>query len=85
MDPLEVYKHYGCQQDKAKVECGEYPSVDFNIFKESAIQEITANMVGFGTDQSQMVIIEYDKGYGYFLIKRIPKEYGAPHGAPPET
>ena len=82
MDLLEIYKHYGGEQDKAKVKSGECPSVDFSIYKESDIEEITANMAGFGTKQSQMVIIEYDKGYGYFLVKRIPKKYGASISAP---
>lgn len=85
MAPLEIYNHYGYQQDNTKVASGEYPLVDFNVYREADIKEVTANMAGFGIEQSQMVIIEYDKGYGHFVVKRIPKKYGASGDAPPEN
>lgn len=85
MTPLEIYRHYGYRQDNEKVESGKYPSVDFNIYREANIKEVTANMAGFGIEQSQMVIIEYDKGYGHFVVKRILKKYGASGDAPPEN
>ena len=82
MDAIKIYEHYGCQEDKKKVESGEYDSVDFLIGKEEDVKELTANMAGFGTKESQMVIIEYDKGYGFFIAKKIPRKYGASADAP---
>lgn len=84
MDALEIYRHYGYQHDEEKIEAGELSSIDFNIYREADIKEVTANMVGFGIEQSQTVIIEYDKGYGFFLVKRIPKKCGTPKDAPPD-
>ena len=52
---------------------GEYKKVDFLIGKEEDIKELTNNMAGFGIEESQTVIIEYDKGYGHFIVKRIPR------------
>lgn len=79
---MEIYDHYGRQQDYEKVKAGEYSRVDFLEGKEEDIRELTADMAGFGCCQSQRVIIEYDKGYGYFLVKRIPVKYGASENAP---
>lgn len=79
---IEIYDHYGRQQDYEKVKAGEYSRVDFLEGKEEDIRELTADMAGFGCNQSQRVIIEYDKGYGYFLVKRIPVKYGASENTP---
>ena len=74
---LEVYQHYGMEQDKKDVESGNLKGVDFLIGKEEDIVKLTRNMAGFGAEKSQRVIIEYDKGYGYFIVKRSQMEYGA--------
>ncbi len=79
---MEIYDHYGRQQDYEKVKAGEYSRVDFLEGKEEDIRELTADMAGFGCNQSQRVIIEYDKGYGYFLVNRIPVKYGASGNTP---
>lgn len=67
---IEIYEHYGLDKDMEAVKKGEAENVDFLIGKESDLAELTGNMAGFGTDQSQTVTIEYDKGYGYFVAKR---------------
>lgn len=77
---MEVYSHYGLKRDEAAIKRGEIESIDFYIGRECDLPELTNNMAGFGTDQSQTVIIEYDKGYGYFAVKRIKR--GAPKGTP---
>lgn len=79
---MEIYRHYGMEEDKKAVAAGEIKGVDFVIGKEADIEELTRNMAGFGTEQSQRVTIEYDKGYGYFIVKRTQMEYGAPKEAP---
>lgn len=78
----EIYQHYGIAQDKKTVKEGRAEHIDFLIGKEEDIQEITRDMAGFGTGRSQKVIIEYDKGYGYFIAKRIPMNYGASEETP---
>ena len=77
-----VYEHYGVESDRRFVESGEISGIDFLIGKEADIKELTADMAGFGTAQSQKVIIEYDKGYGYFIAKRIKMDYGTYRNAP---
>ena len=77
-----VYEHYGAKFDREEIEKGKISAVDFLIGKEDDLQEITANMAGFGTNQSQRVIIDYDKGYGYFIAKRIKMDYGTHRNAP---
>lgn len=67
---MEVWKHYGFERDKKSAEDGKI--VDFKIGKEEDIKDLTADMAGFGTDQSQEVTIRYDKGYGYFVVTRNP-------------
>ena len=58
---LEVYQHYGMEQDKKDVESGNLKGVDFLIGKEEDIVKLTRNMAGFGAEKSQRVTIEYDK------------------------
>lgn len=79
---VEIYQHYGIESDKKSVKDGTLKSVDFLIGNEADIGELTHDMAGFGTEQSQKVIIEYDKGYGYFLVKRILMDYGASEETP---
>ena len=82
MDAVKIYEHYGCQEDKKKVESGEYDSVDFLIGKEEDIKDMTSNMAVFVTEESQMVILGNDKGYVLFIAQRIRKKYGASADAP---
>ena len=79
---IDIYRHYGIEEDKKSVEDKKVKSIDFLIGKEEDIKDLTCNMAGFGTNQSQKVIIEYDKGFGYFVVKRIKMEYGAPKETP---
>lgn len=79
---LEVYQHYGMEQDKKDVESGKLKGVDFLIGKEEDIVKLTRNMAGFGAEKSQRITIEYDKGYGYFIVKRSQMKYGASKEAP---
>lgn len=53
-----------------------YEAVDWGIAEVARVKEMTGNLAGFGTDRSQRVIIDYDKDYGYFVVRRIPMEYG---------
>lgn len=79
---LEVYQHYGMEQDKKDVESGNLKGVDFLIGKEEDIVKLTRNMAGFGAEKSQRITIEYDKGYGYFIAKRSQMKYGASKETP---
>ncbi len=78
----EVYQHYGLEKDKKEVELGKISGVDFLVGREKDIDQLTRNMAGFGTEKSQRVTIEYDKGYGYFIVKRSQMEYGASKETP---
>lgn len=49
---------------------------------EHKIKELTADMAGFHEEKSQRVIIDYDKGFGTFLVRRVYMDYGTPEGAP---
>lgn len=82
MNAVEVYKHYGIKEDYKAVASGESKGVDFLVGKKEDIEKLTANMAGFGTEQSQRVTIEYDKDYGYFLVKRTLVGYGASKDTP---
>lgn len=75
-DTTKVYEHYGVAEDYERIKSGEYEAVDFFISREEKLKEATANMAGFGTAKSQRVIIDYDKDYGWFMVKRIPMDYG---------
>ena len=76
-DTMKVYEQYGASEDMERIKSGEYKSVGFMIGREADLKELTANMAGFGTGKSQRVIIDYDKDYGWFIVRRIPMEYGA--------
>ena len=78
----EIYQHYGIDQDKKTIQEGRLERIDFLIGKEEDIQDLTHDMAGFGTERSQKVIIEYDKGYGYFIAKCVPMNYGASEETP---
>lgn len=77
-----IYKHYGADEDMKKIKSKESPYIDFKIGSEESIKTLTNNMMGFGTSQSQRVIIDYDKGFGYFMVKRIPMQYGTHEDVP---
>lgn len=78
---LEIYQHYGMEQDKKDVESGKLKGVDFLIGKEEDIVKLIRN-IGFGAEKSQRITIEYDKGYGYFIAKRSQMKYGASKETP---
>ena len=64
---IEVYKHYGLDLLKMEENGEEH---DWGICKKEDVEGCTGNMAGFGTDQSQRVIIDYDKDYGWALVRR---------------
>ena len=71
---VEVYRHFGLDLLKMKDENLEH---DWGICKKEDAEKCTRNMLGFGMEQSQQIIIDYDKDYDYVLLRRIEKEYGA--------
>lgn len=79
---FDVYQHYGMEKDKEDLEAGKITGVDFMVGREEDIEKLTKNMAGFGTENSQRVIIDYDKGYGYFVAKRLQMKYGASKETP---
>lgn len=76
-DTTKIYEHYGAAEDYERIKSGEYPAIDFKIFRKEDLKEATADMVGFGTAKSQRIIIDYDKDYGWFMVKRILRDYGS--------
>ncbi len=82
IDAHEVYKHYGMEKDLEAVKNKEIEGVDFLVGREEELETLTANMAGFGMEKSQRVIIEYEKGYGYFIVKRILTEQKASKDTP---
>lgn len=77
-----IYQHYGLGEHIQDIKSGKIEAVNFAIGPEDKISEATANLAGFGCDRSKRIIIEYDKGYGYFMVKEIPMDYGASADAP---
>lgn len=75
-DTTKIYEHYGAAEDYECVKSGKYSAVDYEIFRKEDLKEATADMVGFGTAKSQRIIIDYDKDYGWFMVKRILMDYG---------
>ena len=76
-DIMKICEHYDAFEDVKCIKSGEYKSVDFMIGREADLKKLTANMAGFGTGKSQRVIIDYDKDYGWFIVRRILMKYGA--------
>ena len=68
---MEVYKHYGLDLLKMK---GNKEEHDWGICKKEDARKITGNMAGFGMDHSQRIIIDYDRDYGWTLVRRYEKE-----------
>ena len=65
---VEVYRHFGLDLLKMKDENLEH---DWGICKKEDAEKCTRNMLGFGMEQSQQIIIDYDKDYDYVLVRRI--------------
>lgn len=79
----QIEHHYGLMDHISEIKSGKINGVDFMIGAEEEIEELTANLAGFGCDKSKRIIIEYDKGFGYFMVKQILMEYGTPQDVPP--
>ena len=73
--PEEIYRHFGLDLLKMKDEGLEH---DWGICKKEDISGRTGNMAGFGIDQSQQVIIDFDKDYTWALVRRYRKKYETP-------
>ena len=70
---IEVYKHYGLDLFTMKENSEEH---DWGICKKEDVAECTGNMAGFGMDQSQRIIIDYDKDFDWTLVRRYRKKDG---------
>ena len=77
----ETVLHYCTKQEMAEL-FYRYKGLDWKIGNECDIKELTSDMAGFGTEQSQRVIIDYDKNYGKFLVRRIYMDYGVSNDTP---
>lgn len=71
---IEVYKHFGLDLLQMKENGEEH---DWGICEKENAGKLTGNMAGFGMDQSQRVIIDYDKDYGLVLVRRYDAKCGA--------
>lgn len=69
-DISETYNHYGLDLLEMKKN-GEVH--DFLIYAVEKAKEATGNMVGFGMENSQQIIIDYDKKYDRVLVRRVRK------------
>lgn len=67
--------HYCTKQEMADA-FEKYGGLDWVIGEEDALKELTADMAGFKPEKSQRVIIDYDKGFGKFLVRRSYMDYG---------
>lgn len=76
---MEVYEHFGLDLLQMRDEKMEH---DWGICKKEDAQKCTRDMLGFGMDENQQIIIDYDKEYDWVLVRRYRKEYGASHDAP---
>lgn len=86
MECLDNFKdgtvlHY-CTKQEMEGLFYRYGGLDWKIGNECNIKELTANMAGFGIEQSQRIIIDYDKNYGKFLVRRIYMDYGVSNDTP---
>lgn len=75
-DTTKIYGHYGAAEDYERIKSGELKAIDIHIVREDELKELTADMAGFGMAKSQRIIIDYDKGYGWAIVKRILMEHG---------
>ncbi len=66
----EVYKHFGLDLIKMLENAEEH---DWRICSKEDAEECTNNMAGFGMENSQRIIIDYDKDYGWILVRRYVK------------
>lgn len=75
-DRTRVYGHYGLTGDYERIKSGKLGAIDIHIVREDELRELTADMAGFGMARSQRIIIDYDKGYGWAMVKRILMDHG---------
>lgn len=77
----ETVLHYCTKQEMEELFC-RYGGLDWKVGNECDIKKLTADMAGFGIEQSQRIIIDYDKNYGKFLVRRIYMDYGVSSDTP---
>ncbi len=75
----EVYEHFGLDLQQMLEQRQEH---DWGILKREDAEKCTRNMMGFGMGQSQRIIIDYDKDYGWVLVRRIRRGCGAVENTP---
>ena len=67
----EVFQHVGLEIETLKQQIGnDLDFLDWAICKTEDAAALTGNMAGFGMEHSQRIIIDYDKEYGYILVRR---------------
>lgn len=80
----DIFSHFGISVEamKQQVKQGEVEKIDFRVCEKKNAKEATANMSGFGMEESQRIIIDYDKECDLVLVRREVRKYGASFDAP---
>ena len=78
---MKVYQHFGLDLLEMRDKELEH---DWGICKKEDAKRCTRNMLGFGMEQSQQIIIDFDKNYGWVLIRRYKKSNETFYDAPQE-
>ena len=75
----DIFSHFGISVEamKQQVKQGEVEKIDFRICEKKNAKEATANMSGFGMEESQRIIIDYDKECELVLVRREVRKYGS--------
>lgn len=69
----EIYRQYGLDLMEMKKKGEEH---DWGIREKEKAEELTGNMAGFGMDQSQRIVTDFDKDYRWTLVRRYKKDTG---------
>ncbi len=69
----KVYQHFGLNLPEMKEKGQEH---SWGICKKEDAAECTRNMAGFGMEESQQIIIDFDKDYEWVLVRRYRKGCG---------
>lgn len=76
----ETFIHFGLGTLEELKKVGK--EFDFIIYKSEDARKVTGNMGGFGLEQSQRIIIDYDSNYDKVLVRREDVTYGASKDTP---
>ena len=75
----EVYEHFGLDLQQMLEQRQEH---DWGILKREDADICRSKRVGFGRGPSHCIIIDYDKDYGWVLVRRIRRGCGAVENTP---